>query len=69
MAGPGDGAEHARVAHFQVGGAVRRGRGADLCGEAAELIPAPAVEAEESEGVGGGIEWHFRWWLYCEGEL
>ena len=26
--------------------------------DAAELVPAAAVEAEVGEGVGGGVEWH-----------
>ena len=29
-----------------------------LAMDAAELVPAAAVEAEVGEGVGGGVEWH-----------
>lgn len=46
------------VAHFQIRGAIRGGLRADLCADAPQLVPAPAVKAEKREGVGRGVEWH-----------
>lgn len=40
------------VAHFEVGGAICGCLGGDLGCEAAEFVPAAAVEAEEGESVG-----------------
>ena len=54
-----DGADDFGLAHFEVGGAVGGGLGGDLGVQAAELVPAAAVDAEVREAVGGGVERHF----------
>lgn len=48
-----------RVAHFEVGGAIGGGLGADLRTDAAELVPTPPIQSEEGESVCGCVEWHF----------
>ena len=53
-----DRAQDLGVAELEVGGAVRGGLGADLRGRAPELVPASAVQAQERERVGGGVEGH-----------
>lgn len=46
------------VAHFEVGRSVGGILGADLGVEAAEFVPAAAVDAQEGEGVCGCVEGH-----------
>lgn len=55
---PRDRADDFRVAHFEIGAPVRGGARGDVGGTAAEFVPAAAVEAEEGEGVGCGVEGH-----------
>lgn len=46
------------VSHLEVAGAIGGGLCADLRVAAAELVPAPAIDAEECEVVGGCVERH-----------
>lgn len=46
------------VAHFEVGRSVGGILGADLGVEAAEFVPAAAVDAQEGEGVCGCVKGH-----------
>jgi hypothetical protein len=56
--GPVHRADDFGVAHFEVGGAICGGLGGDLGCKAPQFVPAAAIEAEEGESVGGGIERH-----------
>ena len=60
FSGPIDQTNHFRITHFHVSGAVCGGLGADLGVGAAELVPAPAIEAEVRERVGCCVEGHGR---------
>lgn len=57
-------ADDLRVAHLQVGGAIRAGLRADLGCQASELIPAPSIKPEKCQVICGGIERHVEWLWY-----
>lgn len=60
LVGTGDGTDDFRVADLEVGGAVCGWLDGDGGGETTQLVPAPPIEAQEREGIGGCVEWHFE---------